>query len=39
MINVLLPILAAAFIGHQLDEVKMKKYEMTDEDDNVVEAA
>ena len=36
MINTLLPILVAAFIGHQLDEVKMKKYEMTDENDNVV---
>ena len=36
MINTLLPILVAAFIGHQLDEAKMKKYEMIDEDDNVV---
>ena len=31
MSSILVPILIASFIGYQLDEVKLKKYEMVDE--------
>ena len=31
MSSILVPILIASFIGYQLDEAKLKKYEMVDE--------
>ena len=32
MSSILLPILIASFIGYQVDELKMKKYDMIDEE-------
>jgi len=36
MSSVLVPILVASFIGYQLDELKMKKYDMTDQTGEVL---
>ena len=36
MSSILLPILVASFIGYQLDELKAKKYEMSDSKGEVV---
>jgi len=36
MSSILVPILIAAFIGYQVDELKIKKYDMIDSDGNLV---
>ena len=36
MSSILIPILIASFIGYQLDELKVKKYDMINENDEIV---
>jgi len=36
MSSILLPILVASFIGYQLDDLKMKKYDMIDQEGEVL---
>jgi hypothetical protein len=36
MSSVLVPILVAAFIGYQADDLKMKKYDMTNQEGEVL---
>ena len=36
MSSILLPILVASFIGYQLDDLKMKKYDMTNQEGEVL---
>ena len=36
MSSILIPILIASFVGYQLDELKMKKYDMSDSEGKIV---
>jgi hypothetical protein len=36
MSSILIPILIASFIGYQVDELKIKQYDMTDKEGKVV---